>query len=137
MRLIPSISPEASVSGQGKQGMTPSGAHQCCSASSSVQAGGGGWFEAAAHPPSAISKERLWKLPSLGSVAVVTPQVLQGTGNRSWGSIRSSCHHLCKGSSEAGVVLQVTPPKDYPRMLSQHVPSQRCPRKGMFEPRLD
>lgn len=42
------FSPEASVSGQGKQGMTPSGAHQCCSASSSSQAGGRGWFEAGA-----------------------------------------------------------------------------------------
>lgn len=81
MRLIPSISPEASVSGQGKQGMTPSGAHQCCSASSSVQAGGAGWFEAAATQHQESPKERLWKLPSLGSVAVVTSRVLQGTGN--------------------------------------------------------
>lgn len=40
MRLIPSISPEASVSGQGKQGRTPSGAHQCCSASSASRAAG-------------------------------------------------------------------------------------------------
>lgn len=50
MRLIPSVSPEACVSGQGKQGTTPSGALQCCSASSSVQAGAGGCCGAGAVP---------------------------------------------------------------------------------------
>lgn len=44
-----------------------------------------------------------------------------------------------KAAVKAGVVSQVTPPNSwvrYPRMLSEHVPSQRCPRKGMFDPCL-
>lgn len=81
MRLIPSISPQASVSGQGKQGMTPSGAHQCSSASSSLQAGGGGWFEAGAiqHRESPRSIYPLYKLLSLVPIAVDTARGLQGT----------------------------------------------------------
>lgn len=78
MRLIPSISPEASVSGQGKQGRTPSGAHQCCSASSASRAAG----------EAALSTSNPQSLLSLALIAVV---VARGTH----GKIEGSCYLQC------------------------------------------
>lgn len=112
MRLIPSISPEASVSGQGKQGMTPSGAHPCCSASSSVRAGGGGWFEAGAAqhqewPRSLCGSCRV----SLGSVAVCVAVCHSpaAAGHREPGARAASqgfAAPCAKAAGTAGVVSQ-------------------------------
>lgn len=140
MRLIPSISPEASVSGQGKQGMTPSGAHQCCSASPFLQAGGGGRFEAGAIQHQESPRIISGSCHLLG-LSLWSPRgCCRAQGTRSRGSTQSSFHHLCKGSWESwsGVTGHTAPSGciRYPRMLFEHVPSQRCPRKGMFEPRL-
>lgn len=136
MRLIPSISPEASVSGQGKQGMTPSGAHQCCSASSFVQEAG-----------LRLEQSTIRNLQGLLVGAAISwvcgcGHITGAAGHGELGARAASkvlATTCAKAAVKAGGVPQVTPPRGcihYPRMLSEHVPPQRCPRKGMFEPRL-
>lgn len=129
MRLIPSISPEASVSGQGKQGMTPSGAHQCCSASSSSQAGGGGWVEAGAIQHQESPSSVCGSCCLLHLLQWLQHGCCRARGTRGWGKIQGSRYRLCEGSFESwsGPLSKVTPPNGWfqcPRMLSKHVPSQ-------------
>lgn len=106
MRLIPSISPEASVSGQGKQGMTPSGAHQCCSASPFLQAGGGSWFEAGPvqhqESPRIISGSSHLLGLSLWSPHGCCRELGAGAAPK---ALSTTC---AKAAGRAGVVSQVT-----------------------------
>lgn len=139
MRLIPSISPEASVSGQGKQDMTPSGPHQCCSASSSLQAGGGGWFEAGAIQHQESSSSICGSCCLLHLLLWLQHGCCRAQGTRGWGKIQGSCYRLCAGSfkSRSGSLSQVTPPNAWFQcpstlLLKCKLPSQRCPQKGMF-----
>ena len=143
MRLIPSTSPEASVSGQGKQGMTPSGPHQCCSASSSLQAGGGGWFEAGAIQHQGSASTVCGRSCLLPLLLWLQHRCCMAWGTWGWARSKALATACAKAALKAEVghchrshlqmagfvSMDAVQACSFPKCK---LPSQRCPQKGIF-----
>lgn len=140
MRLIPSVSPEAAVSGQGRQGVTPSGPHQCCSASS--------WLVEEAGLRLEQSSIRNLQAVFVEAAVSCTDRCgyshgcCRAQGTRSWGEIqvlaaarakaplRAEVGHCPRAHTVAGFSVQGA--AQACSFSRGKLPSPGCPRKGSF-----